>query len=453
MKSQFDAHTSPRSPRIFNAVALSLVITLILLEIVLRVFTNFLPLTYQEIPHAPDEALFWKFSSELGWDTVPNSTGHFTNGLFDGLVTIDDQGIRKNSSKGTYVDGYSNILFVGDSTTASFEVNDDETPPAILEQLLREHGVKVNVINLGVRGYGTDQAMIRAEKYAKQYRPTDVIYMYTDNDIFDNNSLQRHGRKFGKGVYIEDQKSKEFVKYQYPVPERPAGYAGMVVFDQLCKPVIYEEIHTKVIKNVDVAKTRNNNVQIEKSMPTKIKLFLREYSYVARALYFIKNNISERLKKPKYSYADPYELFYMKGKKLKDMGWDEYSLIERGYEDDGILRNRCRDYFNSQITSLIKNLKNDRETLRVHVVQFPVPSTMKLLQSRTGSLNSHLFDKLTQQGVIDSHINLAKIANDTNASLKHCKGDGHFCKAGNMWIAKEIYQALVNKQYFAAQIH
>ena len=438
-----------------NVIALSLAITLTLTEIALRVFTDFLPSPYQDIPHSPDESLFWKYSSELGWDAVPNSTGHFTNGLFDGFVTIDDHGIRKNSIKGTHVDAYSNILFIGDSTTASFEVNDDETAPAILEQLLREHGAKVNVINLGVRGYGTDQAIIRAKQYAKLYNPTDVIYMYTDNDIFDNNSLQRHGRKFGKGVFVRDQQSKEFIEYQYPVPERPAGYAGMVVFDQLCKPVIYEEVSSKDVTNRDVANARKKHVQIEVSVSTKIKLLLREYSYVARAISFLRNNISERFNKPKYSYTDPYVLFYIKKKKLEDMGWGEYSLIERGYEDDGILRNRCKNYFNSQITFLLKTLKRGRETLRVHVVQFPVPSTMKMLHSRIGSLNSHLFDKLVQQGVIDSHINLAQIANDTHAPLESyvCKGDGHFCKAGNKWVATEIYQTLVNKQHLAAWKH
>jgi hypothetical protein len=80
---------------------------------------------------------------------------------------------------------------------------------------------------------------------------------------------------------------------------------------------------------------------------------------------------------------------------------------------------------------------------------------MKMLHSRIGSLNSHLFDKLVQQGVIDSHINLAQIANDTHAPLESyvCKGDGHFCKAGNKWVATEIYQTLVNKQHLAAWKH
>ena len=75
-----------------------------------------------------------------------------------------------------------------------------------------------------------------------------------------------------------------------------------------------------------------------------------------------------------------------------------------------------------------------------------MPGTSRLLRSAAGSPNSRLFDRLVQQGVIDSHTNLAQIAIDHNVPLKNysCKSDGHFCEDGNRWIAKEIYRTLIS---------
>lgn len=80
-----------------SALALSAFITLVLIETTLRVFASYFPPSISQVkPHAPDEAKFWRYSRTYGWDIVPSTTGHFSNGFFDGLVTIDSDGIRRN---------------------------------------------------------------------------------------------------------------------------------------------------------------------------------------------------------------------------------------------------------------------------------------------------------------------------------------------------------------------
>ena len=230
--------------------------------------------------------------------------------------------------------------------------------PAVLEQLLREHGAKVNVLNLGARGYGTDQSIRKAIKYAKGVHPADIIYMYTDNDIYENNTLQKTGRKFGKGSYIRNQLGQNFVALDYPVPKRAASYTGMMLLDAACKPVLYKEAGSQDNATKDVQKAEGREEKPNESPFSKLKLALRQYSYTVRAIFFVKNEITDRLEKRKNTYVDPYELFFTNGKKLKDMSSAEISLIETAYEDDGILRSRCSEYFDAQIAFLLGKAKS-----------------------------------------------------------------------------------------------
>lgn len=431
-----------RTPALHRIRALIIVaaLTLLLLEITLRlVGDDSLPSPYAKQPQPAVEAMFWRASSETGWDLVPDASGHFSNGFFDGEVTTDARGIRQNSREGTYIDGSRNIFFIGDSTTASFEVDDDETAPAVLEQRLRAQGNRVNVLNLGIRGYGTDQSVLRALHYAREFQPSDIVYMYTDNDIFNNNTLQQKGRKYGKGAYIRHAPAQLFSALHYPVPERTPGYAGIVVMNPACEPVVYEEM----LSVESVITPTAAPPAADPDFPTRLKLAAREYSYIARAGYFLKYRLRDLAYQRRLVYTDPYELFVVQQRKMNDMTYPELALIEKGYEDNGALRQRCRDYFDAQLTFLLTMLRQ-QSGARVHVVQFPVPSTRELLEQSQGSPNSQLFDRMVSDGVIASHTNLSKIANETQPPLAtfRCPYDGHFCEAGNEWIAGEVFRTL-----------
>jgi len=233
--------TGQRHPILFPLLfaALLAAITLILGEVALRTFLE------RALGRPPADAersaehLFWRRDESLGWSNIPNASGHFTNGAFDGQVHFDAFGNRMNAARETRVAGYQNIFFLGDSTTASLEVDDDETVPALLEQALRRRGRRVNVINLGVRGYGTDQSVRKALELSRSLPPEEIIYMYVENDTWDNNVLREAGRKYGKGIYLRREGEPSFAPYRYPVPEDPEGFFGMVVFDQACRPALH----------------------------------------------------------------------------------------------------------------------------------------------------------------------------------------------------------------------
>jgi hypothetical protein len=71
------------------------------------------------------------------------------------------------------------VLAVGDSFTEGWAVGDDETWPAHLE---RDTGWPV--LNAGVRGYGLDQMVLRAERLAPRFKPRVIVLAFIPDDIY-----------------------------------------------------------------------------------------------------------------------------------------------------------------------------------------------------------------------------------------------------------------------------
>ena len=74
------------------------------------------------------------------------------------------------------------IITLGDSYTFGDEVNDDETWPSYLQKKIPE----VEIINLGVHGYGHDQMLIYLEEEGLKYKPAIVMLGFISYDIERN---------------------------------------------------------------------------------------------------------------------------------------------------------------------------------------------------------------------------------------------------------------------------
>jgi lysophospholipase L1-like esterase len=76
------------------------------------------------------------------------------------------------------------ILTVGDSFTLGMQVRDDETFSALLDEAL---GDSVRVLNAGVPGYGTEQAIGMMRRLVPSVQADAVLLtVYTGNDLRDN---------------------------------------------------------------------------------------------------------------------------------------------------------------------------------------------------------------------------------------------------------------------------
>lgn len=150
---------------------ISVFLTLCSVEVALRVYHG--QLFQFESMTAPFVGAAGRMSyhEQLGW--VPKSGG-FRVGDWSGH--IDSSGFRSNSSA-VRTSGRP-IIALGDSFTFGDEVNDSETWPAQLEEVLH-----IPVFNAGVSAYGIDQAALRAELLLEQYHPTVVMLAFISDDI------------------------------------------------------------------------------------------------------------------------------------------------------------------------------------------------------------------------------------------------------------------------------
>ena len=169
--------------------------------------------------------LLWQHDDLLGWSHQPNSTGNYIGPRpwpieFESHVEINSLGLNGPEPLPLPENGVR-ILFLGDSMVAGFEVEYEQTFCALLGKLLTERlGRPVQVVNGGVRGYGTDQAYLYFQERGRQLRPDLVLHWLSENDLLDDITIHRMRRMFGKPAFVEDGEGKlELVAS--PVPMYP----------------------------------------------------------------------------------------------------------------------------------------------------------------------------------------------------------------------------------------
>jgi len=110
------------------------------------------------------------WDATLGWAPVP--------GFVSPHYSSDGAGYRLVAP---IVDTRPPILAVGDSFTAGDEVDDREAWPAQLQEVLGRR-----VVNGGVTGYGVDQMVLRAERFAARERPAAIVLSFIADDLARN---------------------------------------------------------------------------------------------------------------------------------------------------------------------------------------------------------------------------------------------------------------------------
>lgn len=111
-------------------------------------------------------------------------------------------------------DGECRILVLGDSHTQGYEVNQYETYAVILEKALYGKGKNVRVLNAGVSGFSTAEALVFLEQEGLKYQPDAVVLGFFANDYSDNikdglyklegDSIIASGTSFQPGVKLQD---------------------------------------------------------------------------------------------------------------------------------------------------------------------------------------------------------------------------------------------------------
>jgi hypothetical protein len=135
-------------------------------------------------PRFHTEAQYGKFTIRR---LRPNTT--FWHRSADGSwkFTINSKGFRAEQEY-TYEKpvGVTRILSLGDSHTQGFECRQDKTFSSVIQQFLAKRGLKVEVINAGVSGFGTAEELVFLENEGIRYSPDVAVLGLYANDFDDN---------------------------------------------------------------------------------------------------------------------------------------------------------------------------------------------------------------------------------------------------------------------------
>ena len=164
-------------------VALSLALTLFIIEVGLRLFYPASERDWSAI-HRPD--------SELGWAYIPDSSQWYTSpGEFRTFIQINANGQRDEPRSYQKPADTYRMIMLGDSFVASLQTPLTQTFVKETEDHFRQRsvqpGYRIEVLNAGTGGYGTDQELRWFRKDGVRYAPDCVVLIiFLGNDIADN---------------------------------------------------------------------------------------------------------------------------------------------------------------------------------------------------------------------------------------------------------------------------
>lgn len=173
------------------ATATAAALGLILLEAVVRVtHSEYRRMFARYVEAEGDEKEFFcEHDPLLGWRNRPQIQGYFARREFRHHVRHNSYGMRGAEIGLAPEPGRIRVLAVGDSFTWGYGVEEEETFCRLLSKAL-----DVEVLNLGVSGYGTDQELLSLRKVRSRYGARAVIVFFdAATDVSDVRNAHRWG--------------------------------------------------------------------------------------------------------------------------------------------------------------------------------------------------------------------------------------------------------------------
>jgi lysophospholipase L1-like esterase len=158
----------------------------------------------------------WEHDERLGWIGRPGTE------VWQGFdadhrvpVRLNSRGFRDDEPSERPPPGRRRVLVLGDSVAFGYGVALEER---FTERVERERG-DVELVNLGVSGYSTDQELLLWREHGLEYRPDAVVLVFVVNDLHFNGRPLGHGHPKPTVRMVGD----ELVLGNVPVPESGAA--------------------------------------------------------------------------------------------------------------------------------------------------------------------------------------------------------------------------------------
>lgn len=162
-------------------LAVSLLLAFALGEVVVRVLYG------DEMVLYPRYHTDYRYGDYTLRGNRPNST--FRHRSIDGEWTfVTNSAGMRNTQDFPYEKspGVVRVLSLGDSQTQGHEVRQQATYSAVLERALTARGTEAEVLNAGVSGFSTAEALVYLENEGWRYSPDVVVLGFFANDFEDN---------------------------------------------------------------------------------------------------------------------------------------------------------------------------------------------------------------------------------------------------------------------------
>jgi len=147
--------------------------------------TRLLGIHFSSLERLPrSDRSLWVYDATKGWFHQPGATGRSDLGGPDrGEVRINGLGLRGRETSLAKPPGTRRVVVLGDSFVFGVGVDEEHLFTSRLAALL---GPAVEVLNLGVSGYSTDQEYILFQELGPRLGPDLVILVVCDNDFPGN---------------------------------------------------------------------------------------------------------------------------------------------------------------------------------------------------------------------------------------------------------------------------
>jgi lysophospholipase L1-like esterase len=130
------------------------------------------------------------YDEHLGWRNIPN----WKATTFGHSLTINSKGLRDREYPYQKPPGTMRILVLGDSYAWGYGVADNQVFSEVLEAKFEQTGSKIEVLNSGVSGWGTDQEYLFLVDEGIKYAPDLVVLaFFVLNDMDDNSHSMQYG--------------------------------------------------------------------------------------------------------------------------------------------------------------------------------------------------------------------------------------------------------------------
>ena len=120
------------------------------------------------------------YDETLGYTLKPDTLHKHKSDEFNVAYRINKLSYRGTTYSKIKPPGIFRIVLIGDSHGFGWGINDDKN---IFATILDQSSAGIELINLSVPGYGTDQEILRLKKEGLDYQPDLVILQITENDF------------------------------------------------------------------------------------------------------------------------------------------------------------------------------------------------------------------------------------------------------------------------------